>query len=140
MGPETPVKIQLKNDFSELDRLALALEQFREAHELSEDVIYRIQLALDEIITNIIKYGFDDDSEHDIGVSIDLIEGDISAVIEDEGRPFNPLEAPEPDLNVPLEERQIGGLGIHLVRNMVDGAEYQRTEGKNVFTFRKKAR
>ena len=57
--------------------------------------------------------------------------------VEDDGLPFNPLEAPEPDLDSPIETRQIGGLGIHLVRNVTDGLEYRRNEGRNRLVIRK---
>ena len=66
--------------------------------------------------------------------------GEVKAEVEDDGQPFNPLEAPEADTTKPLEERTIGGLGIHLARKLIDGLEYQRQEGKNLLLLKKALR
>jgi anti-sigma regulatory factor (Ser/Thr protein kinase) len=70
-------------------------------------------------------------------VSLRVEDGDIIASVADRGAPFNPLLAPEPDLAAGLEQRDVGGLGIHLVRRLVNSMEYERREGQNYLTFRK---
>jgi len=124
--------IQFKNNLSELERLNLILAEFGERYHLPSKVLFNLNLALEEILTNIISYGYDDREEHEIIVRLSLEQGELTVEVEDDGRPFNPLEALEPDLNKPLEERPVGGLGIHLVRKLMDELAYQRQEGRNL--------
>lgn len=130
--------IELRNSLSELDKLSRALEEFGEANHLPFKVIMDINLALDEIFTNIVSYGYRDHDEHLINIHLSLSEKELNIRVEDEGVPFNPLEMPGPDLDLPLEERKTGGLGIHFVRKMVEGLEYERRQEKNVLTLKKK--
>jgi len=132
------VLIVLKNSLSELERLSLALEELGEANCLPLKAIMDVNLALDEIFTNIVSYGFEDDNIHLINIHL-LIEGkELNIRVEDDGMPFNPLEVPEPDLNLPLEERKTGGLGIHFVRKMINELKYERRRGKNVLFLKKR--
>lgn len=71
-------------------------------------------------MSNVISYGYDDREEHKIIVCLLMQQGKLTVEVENDGRPFNPLDAPEPDIEKPLEERTLGGLGIHLVRNVMD--------------------
>lgn len=93
---------------------------------------YLAQLAVEEIGTNIIKYGYDDQNEHAIRLSAVAEERVLRIVIEDDGHPFNPCTAPEPDPNLPLEQRKPGGWGISLIRRLLAGMEYKREGGRNV--------
>ena len=86
---------------------------------------------MEEIVTNIVKYAHGDDRPHEIAVSISLVAGQAVLCIEDDGRPFNPLAAPPPDTEGPIQQRPVGGLGIHLVREMSESIGYRRIEGKN---------
>lgn len=115
------------------------VEDFGMRHSLPPKVVFHLTLVLDELITNIISYGYADFDEHPIDVTIS-IEGTVLTIrVEDDSEPFNILEAPEPELHLPLDERvkPIGGMGIHLIKNMVHGIEYRREEGKNVLTLSK---
>ncbi len=118
--------MQIRNEVSEMPKLREAVQTFCERNQLSEDIVFVLDLSLEELITNIIKYGHEDSAEHYIQVDISLHEDLLILEITDDGRPFDPTEIPEPDLDVPLEERRIGGLGIHLVRNYVDSMRYKR--------------
>jgi serine phosphatase RsbU (regulator of sigma subunit)/anti-sigma regulatory factor (Ser/Thr protein kinase) len=135
MGEE--LEITLKNKLSELARLHQTLTEFGQRQGLASKVVHDLTLALEEILTNIISHGYTDDREHEIKVRLRAQPGEVRAEVEDDGQPFNPLEAPEPDTTQSLEERAIGGLGIHLVRNLMDSLEYQRQEGKNHLLMRK---
>jgi serine/threonine-protein kinase RsbW len=95
------------------------------------------ELALEEILANIISYGYADDREHEITVSLDAQPGEVRVDVEDDGRPFNPLESPEPYTGDSLEDRPVGGLGIHLVRALMDGLEYRRQGDRNLLTMKK---
>jgi sigma-B regulation protein RsbU (phosphoserine phosphatase) len=132
------LEIRLKNKVSELDGVNQTLREFGHRHGLASKVIHDLNLALEEILTNIISYGYTDNREHEIKVRLSAQLGEVSVEIEDDGQPFNPLEAPEPDITKPLEERKIGGLGIHLVRKLMDSLEYKRQGERNLLTIKKK--
>lgn len=130
--------LTLSNRISELERLAQSLAAFGKAHRLPDQVSQALGLALDEIVTNIISYGYDDQAEHQIHLRLSMQAGEVTVDVEDDGRPFNPLEKATPDVTAPLEERAEGGLGIHLVRTMLDNVEYRRQDGKNRLSLRKR--
>ncbi len=133
-----PTTIRLKNNLTELERLSQMVSEFGEAHRLSPKIVYALNLSLDEILTNVIYYGYEDTNEHCIIIRISLKDEVLTAEVEDDGRAFNPLEAAKPDLKKPLEERQVGGLGIHLVKNLMDTVAYKRLGGKNLLVMKKK--
>ena len=116
------------------------VEDFGAANGLPVKVVFHLTLCLDELVTNIISYGYADYDEHPIDVRITLNGDVISIRIVDDAEPFNIFEAPEPELDVPLEERKrpIGGMGVHLVKNMVDTIDYKREAGKNILLLKKK--
>jgi len=130
--------ITVKNDISEIVRLSEVVEQFGEIHNLSLKIIFDLNLALEEFLTNVIKYSYGDNQEHLININISLIEDEIITVIEDDGNSFNPLEISEPDIKKPPEKRKVGGLGIHLIRNLFDQLKYERKNNKNIISFIKK--
>ncbi len=131
----------LKNQLSELARLSRFVESFGAQHGLSAQTVFELTLALDEVLTNIISYAYEDSRAHDIVVRLmeaKAVEGrHLSVQVEDDGRPFNPLEVRASRTDVPLEARSIGGLGIHLVRKVMEQLEYCRQDGKNVLMMRK---
>jgi serine phosphatase RsbU (regulator of sigma subunit)/anti-sigma regulatory factor (Ser/Thr protein kinase) len=131
------VEIKLKSKLSEFESFNQILTKFGQRHGLAAKVVHDLNLALEEILTNIISYGYRDNREHEIRVRLSMRPGEVRAEVEDDGQPFNPLEAPEVDTTKPLEERTIGGLGIHIVRKLMDGLEYQRHEGKNLMVLKK---
>jgi sigma-B regulation protein RsbU (phosphoserine phosphatase) len=132
------LEIKLKNKVSELDGLSQTLKEFGQRHGLASKVIHDLNLAMEEILTNIISYGYTDNREHEVKVRLSAQLGEVRVEIEDDGQPFNPLEAPEPEITKPLEERKIGGLGIHLVRKLMDSLEYKRQGERNLLTIKKK--
>jgi anti-sigma regulatory factor (Ser/Thr protein kinase) len=99
---------------------------------------HKINLALEEIVSNIINYGFTNDAEHKIMISIKLIGDIVRTTITDDGEEFNPLEKEDPDsLDKPVEEREIGGLGIYFVKQFMDRVEYRRQDGENILIIEK---
>jgi serine/threonine-protein kinase RsbW len=146
--------IVLGNNRREIERLSTFVEQFGEACHLHPDDISALNLVLDEIIINVMVHGYGDGGKHaegrsqnaedrrqnaedgagaeDIHVSLSL-DGDLLTIhVEDTGRPFDPAAAPPPNLDLPLEERPVGGLGIHIVRSLTDRLEHQRIDDRNV--------
>ena len=130
--------VTLVNQRSEIERLSGFVDAFGETNHLSPDLTFAMNLALDEVLTNIILHGFDDRLEHPISVRLSLEEDGLSAQIEDDGRPFNPLDAPPVNLDAVIEDRPIGGLGIHIVRSTMDVLEYRREHDRNILMMKKK--
>lgn len=132
------VEIKLNNTLSELERVNEALTEFSRRHALSSNVVHDLHLALEEILTNIISYGYADDRQHEICVRLNARPSAVTAEVEDDGRPFDPLAAPAPDVTRPIDERPVGGLGIHLVRRLMDSLEYKRQSGRNLLIMNRK--
>ncbi len=128
----------LKNDASELERVLAFVSDLCARHGIPPQTEFDLNLALDEIVTNVIRYAFPEGGEHQFTLQIEVSHEEFVARIEDDGIEFNPTEHPAPDLTVPLVERQEGGLGIFLVRQIMTSVEYQRSAGKNLVTLRKK--
>lgn len=101
------------------------------------DAEYLARLAVEELLTNIIKYGYDDSDRHEIIVTARVDDGLFELTISDDGHAFDPTKAAEPDTTLPAAERPIGGLGLFLVRKMSDGMTYERIAERNVVTVRK---
>jgi serine/threonine-protein kinase RsbW len=128
---------ELKSSLSELDNLCLNLENIGQKIELSKKLIFEINLALDELFTNIISYGFKDEKEHIIKVSLTPQNEELCLRIEDDGIPFNPTDFEIPDVACSVDNCKIGGLGIHIMRKLMDEICYQRCDDKNVLTLKK---
>ena len=119
---------------SAVDAIGPATEQaeaWLSKHQASTDTTYLVALAIEELVTNCIKYGYDDKAEHIIDIVLSVRDGALSVEVIDDGHAFNPLEAPPPDLSVAMENRRIGGLGIHLLRELADEMRYERRDGTN---------
>jgi anti-sigma regulatory factor (Ser/Thr protein kinase) len=97
----------------------------------------RVNLVFDEILSNIISYAYQDDAGHEIKIGIDLTAEKLLVSIEDDGIPFNPFAREEPDTSLPIEDREIGGLGIHLVKNVMDEVTYHRRQDANLLVLSK---
>jgi anti-sigma regulatory factor (Ser/Thr protein kinase) len=129
--------LHLKNEISEIRRINDLICKIANRHHISDAVKGDIQLALEEILSNIIFYGYDDDDQHLIDICIRWTDKNLLMAIIDDARPFNPVKVPEPDLNSSLECREIGGMGIHLVRNLMDELTYKNEKGKNILVMKK---
>lgn len=130
-------KLTLRNDVSEIRRISDIVDELALLRGLSAEVKNDINMALEEAVANIIHHGFEDEGEHAIDVEIGGSASEIIMRIEDEGCPFNPLEAGSLETGLPLEERPVGGIGIHLIRNAVDRMDYRREGRKNILTLKK---
>ncbi len=130
--------LHIKNSLPEISHVIEKFEIFAEENDLSQRIIYDISLCLDELITNIISYGFDDNAKHIIEVQFYLKEHELKLVFIDDGIAFNPELKEDPvHLKHSVEERPIGGLGIYLVKKLMDIIKYRRVEDKNILTLTK---
>jgi serine/threonine-protein kinase RsbW len=128
-------EIRIANRISEIERVADLVDSFGADHELSNEVVVALNVSLDEILNNIISYAYEDTGHHDIVVQLRLRSGKLEVVVEDDGKPFNPLLAPAPDLKA---KDRLGGVGLHFVRNLTDELEYARRDGINRLRLMKK--
>ncbi len=129
--------LRVKNAFAEIPAANEAASRWLADRNSSPAADYLANLAIEELVSNCIKHGYDDKGEHIIEITLKLFANELVLTVTDDGHPFNPLELPEPDTNLPIEDRPIGGLGIHLLRKMSDRMEYERNDGKNQITLRK---
>jgi anti-sigma regulatory factor (Ser/Thr protein kinase) len=126
--------LALANSRSEIARLTEAVDDFARLTQMTDEDRHTVQLILDELVINVIKYAFPDTQPHTIDVQLSLHGRALTICVGDDGREFDPTQAPAPDLNRPIEERPIGGLGIHIVRTLSDSITYQRAGGRNTLT------
>jgi serine/threonine-protein kinase RsbW len=126
--------IVLANQRKEITRLSAFVDQFGLEQGLPADETLDINLVLDEVVLNVIRHGYDDRAEHQILVSLTLEGPLLTITVEDDAKPFNPLAYPAPNLDLPIEERGIGGLGVHIVRTMTESIDYRRIGDRNVVT------
>ena len=115
----------------DVDEILASIEAYGQWHELPVETVFHLQLACDELLTNALSYGFPDGRPPQICLSIFRKNNTIEAEIVDDGIPFNPLAQPEPDLTSSLEDRKIGGLGVHFIRTVISDLKYHRSEGRN---------
>jgi len=104
---------------------------------LPAEVVFDINVVLDELISNIIKYGYSDDAAHEIHVKLSASDTAVEIGIEDDGKAFDPFALPEPDLSLPLAERPVGGLGVHFVRKLMNDVKYKHENNRNYMFLKK---
>lgn len=125
------IEITLENRVEEIRRLADHVDAFCERWGIAPEHAFNLNLALDELITNIIMYGYEDDEKHQIRIGLSWNDQELVAELVDDGRPFDPLtQSPDPQIETPIEKRKIGGLGLHLVKTLMDEVRYRR-DGRN---------
>jgi anti-sigma regulatory factor (Ser/Thr protein kinase) len=125
------VTLRIGNRIAELPKVADDVGEFGVRHGVSRPVLHALMVALDEVLSNTIKYGYRDDDPHEIVVQVFLMPGEIVAEVRDDGVWFDPLSVPPADLSGGFAERRLGGIGLHLVRSLMDDLEYFREGGRN---------
>jgi len=125
------------NRLEEIGSINETFNEFARQHGIPDEVRRKINLVFDELLNNIITYAYTDDHEHAIEIVISLVNGRLVTSISDDGRAFNPFESEAPDTGLSVDERPIGGLGVHLVRGVMDTVKYERHGKRNVVTLEK---
>lgn len=129
----------MPNQLMAIPTLQTAFEEYVMQWEGATPLIPVLNMALDDLLNNVVQYAFPNDpTEHSIEVDGEVRDEWVTLTITDDGMPFNPLTVAPPDLSLLLHEREIGGLGIHLVRSMFDEVSYHRNVGRNVLTVKKR--
>lgn len=132
------IEARIPNRRGDIARVAAVAECFGAEHKIPGAIVNDLNVALDEVLTNIMSYGYAPDERAEILVRLTTTEGEIIAEIEDCGRPFDPLQVPPPDMSKPLRDRNVGGLGIHFIKSLMDDVSYQRIEERNVLRLSKR--
>jgi anti-sigma regulatory factor (Ser/Thr protein kinase) len=130
--------LRLANRLAEIPRIAELVDAFCARQGVASSLGFAINVSLEELLGNTMAYGYGDDREHEIVVRIWREDSYLVIDIADDARPFDPTAVAPPDLNLPLEERPIGGLGIQLVRGMMDSVEYRHDGMRNHIRLRKR--
>lgn len=130
-------EIQITNNLDEIGTLAEFIEELGAELSLSMETTMHINLALEEAVSNIIMYAYPQEEAHDIILKASATESQLIFLLTDNGLSFDPTSAPEVNLDIPAEERQIGGLGIFLIRRIMNEVTYQRLDGENHLTMKK---
>lgn len=128
------LSLRIEPRAEELDTITAAVEEFGDAEKWPGALIFRVNLVLEELGLNIINHGRTEDLQ-EIEITLTSEPESLTIEIVDNGRPFDPVkEAPEPDLDSGVSERAVGGLGVYLVRTMMDEMHYRRDGGRNYLT------
>ncbi len=127
-------RIVIKSHLPEIAVVNEKFEAFAEEFGVPRPIAMKFGLIFDETLNNVISYAYRDDGDHDIEVRMELVGERLIVTITDDGVPFNPLSVATPRTDLALEDREAGGMGIHLVRNLVDDVSYHRRIDKNVLT------
>lgn len=130
--------LQLSNNIHDLQRLEAYVQEVGNALHLDDEEVRNVNLALEEVVVNIMSYAYPEATIGTIHISTSATSSCIKTVIIDSGTPFDPCQLEFPDITLEAEEREIGGLGIFLVRNIMDSVDYAYVGGRNILTLRKR--
>lgn len=132
------IDASIRNRREDLARVSDAVDRLGVECSLAAGVVADMQVALDEVLTNILNYAYADKREHEIRVRLRVVDGALEATVEDDGMPFNPLQIAPPDTRAPLRERKMGGVGVHFVKNLMSEVSYDRVDGRNRLVLKRK--
>ncbi len=124
-------RLNVPGRFDRLEQISKFIEQAGLAAGLDDTAICRCQLAVDEACTNIIEHAYEGEGRGSIDIECEPGAGELTITIADQGKPFNPDSVPEPQLGAPLEDIQVGGLGLYFMRQVMDAVEFSYQEGSN---------
>ncbi len=134
--PVTQISLSMRNNFKDLAALVGRANVFLESQSLPVTAVYKANLVLEEVLTNLVKYAFEDTAEHEISVLLSVNDEEMVIRFADDGREFDPLAVPPPAVKRSLEDADVGGLGVYLVRKNVDFIRYCRDQSKNILETR----
>ncbi len=127
----------INNQIEELERLAIFVEEVSEELGLDPETTMNLNLALEEVVSNVILYAYPREMGEKITIMAQTEKQSLIFTITDKGKEFDPTNVEEADVTLSAEEREIGGLGIFIVKNIMNEVTYQRLDGKNILTLKK---
>ena len=133
------LQLRMSNRIEELPAVSEAVETLGLEEGWPKDVTYAVVLGLEEVATNVVRYGGGGTGGSEIEIEVISGADEVRVQVRDRGKPFDPFrEVPEPDLDVGIQDRKIGGLGVHLVKMLMDETSYGREDGRNRVTMVKR--
>ncbi len=123
--------VRITNQRDQIDTVRKFFDDYSKENKLTEKTVHDIQMALDELLTNIVNYGYEDTDEHRIDVRFGINDDALMVEIVDDSKPYNILEQENPDISLSVEDKPIGGLGIFLIKKLMSNVDYYTKEGKN---------
>lgn len=130
-------EIKIVNDLKEIGVLATFIEELGEELSLSAETTMNINLALEEAVANIIMYAYPSEEQHSILLKVTATEKQLIFLLTDKGASFDPTQVDDVDITLPIEERPVGGLGIFLIRSIMNEISYQRIDNENQLIMKK---
>lgn len=121
----------ISNNIQELSRVACFVEELGEEWALGNSLVFSLNLVLEEALSNTILYGFDDSADHTIEIFFSKDESSVSIIVQDDGIEYDPTLREDPDITLSAEERPVGGLGVFLIKKIMDSVHYERLNNKN---------
>lgn len=131
-------KIKFPAVKGQIEQIMEGIMDAPEIKDLADDMVFPLRLAIEELAANVISYAYADSEDGSLSVEITRQDAQLSITLADSGSPFNPLEHADPDVTLNAEDREIGGLGIFLVKQLMDSVEYEYADGENRTTIRKR--
>lgn len=131
------MKLTLNNDIEQVPQLSEFIETVCEENSIDMETTMSLNLALEEAVVNVMNYAYPEGTTGN--VTIEIVKGSqyLDFIISDNGKPFDPTAKEKPDTSLSVEERPIGGLGIHIIRQIMDSVHYERKSDQNILTLRK---
>jgi anti-sigma regulatory factor (Ser/Thr protein kinase) len=123
--------VRITNQRDQIDTVRKFFDDYSKENKLTEKTVHDIQMALDELLTNIVNYGYEDTDEHQIDIHFGVNDDAVKVEIVDDSKPYNILEKDNPDISLSMEDKPIGGLGIFLIKKLMSNVDYYTEEGKN---------
>jgi len=139
-GPPSKVMLVIQNRIAEMQKVVELVEQFGAAHGVPQAITNDLNQSLDELLNNTISYGYEDQTSHDIIISLLHTKHQLIAEIQDDGKIFDPRKTNPAIPSSPLQSRKIGGLGLHFVKSLMDDVRYTRVGQRNTTTIMKNLR
>lgn len=130
-------EIKLKNQVGELERVAQFIEEISEELGLSMELQMNLNLVMEEMVSNVIFYAYPEGTDAEIELMVEDDGKELTFVLSDQGREFDPTLKEDADIDVNPIDREIGGMGILIVKNIMNKVTYQRLDGKNLLTMKK---
>ena len=127
----------IKNQMQELERVSAFVEGIVEELKLGQDMLCELQLVMEEMVVNVISYAYPEGTVADITLIAESDGTELTFVISDKGKEFDPTQQEDADMSINPAEREIGGMGIFIVKNIMNEVTYQRLEGHNLLTMKK---
>jgi len=124
--------VSIENRLENIAKITNEFDKFSQEQNITPSINQKVDLAIDDLVNNIISYGYSDERVHKIDIGFKRMQSELIIIIEDDAMPFNPFDTEKNDTHLSIDDREIGGLGIHLVKNLMNSCQYQRKANKNV--------